>query len=150
VPTILFEAGHFPEDYDREVTRKLILVSLVNSLNYIANTEVKGQRNDDYLNIPQNKIAFYDIVYRNVKINYDNREIITNFASHYKEELENGGIVLSAFIAEIGQLDGFHGHSEYDAAFQLYQDELNSVPQLEQRADFTLGNVKFNNGSPIK
>ena len=31
VPTILFEAGHYPNDYDREITRKYIFFSLISS-----------------------------------------------------------------------------------------------------------------------
>jgi hypothetical protein len=39
------------------------------------------------LKIPQNNVVFYDFIYKNVKINYDGKEIITNFAAQYKEEL---------------------------------------------------------------
>ena len=39
VPTILFEAGHFKNDYEREKTRELIYTSYVTSLNYISTNE---------------------------------------------------------------------------------------------------------------
>ncbi len=42
VPTILFEAGHFKDDYARDVTREYIYTSYLVSLNYIALNEVTG------------------------------------------------------------------------------------------------------------
>jgi hypothetical protein len=36
-----------------------------------------------YLNIPQNKVVFYDFIYKTSR--YDGIEIITNFALQYKE-----------------------------------------------------------------
>jgi hypothetical protein len=36
------------------------------------------------LNIPQNKVVFYDFLYKNVKLNYDGVEKITNFAAQYE------------------------------------------------------------------
>ena len=35
-PTILFESGHFKDDYDREVTRKYMCIALISSLKSIA------------------------------------------------------------------------------------------------------------------
>jgi hypothetical protein len=32
VPTLLFEAGHFEGDYQREITRKYIFIALISSL----------------------------------------------------------------------------------------------------------------------
>ena len=145
--TILFEAGHYPADYQREITRHSILLALVSGIEYIANDDVGLQRIEDYLNIPQNKIVFYDFVYRNVKINYDNNEIITNFATHYREELVNDDIIFTSYICEIGELSNYRGHVEYDAAFQKYTDNFSNRPQSGQKGDFFLGNEKFVNGS---
>ena len=82
VPTILFEAGHFANDYEREVTRKYIFFSLLTSFELIDENDLVDNRINDYLNISQNKVVFYDFMYKNIKINYDGIEIITNFASY--------------------------------------------------------------------
>ena len=37
VPTILFEAGHYQGDYEREETRKYIFVALMSSFQFIYN-----------------------------------------------------------------------------------------------------------------
>ena len=55
VPTILFEAGHYANDYGREETREFIYISLVNSIDYIAKYDVKGDDYQSYLDIPENE-----------------------------------------------------------------------------------------------
>ena len=147
VPTILFESGHFPNDYTREITRKFIFMSLFCGLKILNENDIVNNIIDDYLNIPQNNIGFYDFVYRNVKINYDNSELITNFAAQFKEELIEGQLVFNAYISSIGDLEGYFGHVEYDAKGALYQDEKGSFPKIDEKANFTLGKTnKFVNG----
>ena len=80
-------------------------------------------------------------------LNYDNIELITNFAAQYNEELVDGQIVFTAFIAEIGDLNEFFGHIEYDANFDVYTDKFENGPQIGQRADFKIGRIKFVNGA---
>ncbi len=147
VPTILFEAGHYQDDYYREYTRKMIFIALVSGLRHIYENDVVDNKNDDYLKIPQNNVIFYDFIYKNVKINYDGNEIITNFAAQYKEELIENKICFNAYIAEIGDLKGKYGHYQYNAHKMMYSDENDSIPKINQKADFCLGkNMKIVNG----
>lgn len=147
VPTILFEAGHFQEDYYREYTRKMIFIALVSGLKYINENDIVDNEMANYLSIPQNKIVFYDFLYKNVKINYDGKEIITNFAAQYKEELIDGEIQWNAYIAEIGDLKDKIGHFQYNAHKMTYSDALDNIPKINQKATFCLEkNIKFVNG----
>ena len=140
VPTILFEAGHFPNDYNREKTREMIFISLLSGLKYIYENDIVNSELDNYLSIPQNKVCFYDIFYKNVKINYDGKEIITNFALQYKEELIDNKIVFNAYISEIGDLKNLFSHLEYDANGKLYSDDEDNIPKINQKANFYLDN----------
>jgi hypothetical protein len=147
VPTILFEAGHFQGDYDREITRKMIFIALVSGLCHSYENDIVDNKNAFYLQIPQNKIVFYDFLYKNVKINYDDKEIITNFAAQYKEELIEGKIQFNAYIAEIGDLEGKFGHFQYDALEKAYSDENDNIPKINQKATFCLEkSINFVNG----
>jgi hypothetical protein len=147
VPTLLFEAGHFPEDYLREVTRKYVFISLVSSFKILNENDIVINEIDKYLSIPQNKVVFYDFLYKNIKINYDGIEIITNFAAQYKEELINNQICFNAYIVHISDLDNYFGHFEFDAKGALYHDESDNFPKLNQKANFYLDNdIKFVNG----
>ena len=146
-PTILFEAGHFQNDYNREKTRKFIFIALLSGFNFINENVVVSNSLNDYLNIPQNMINFYDFVYKNVKINYDSNKIITNFAAQFKEELIDNKIQFQAKIAQIDNLDHFFGHVEYDAKGADFIGENDDFPELDQNANFNFNNnVKVVNG----
>lgn len=139
VPTILFEAGHFQNDYEREQTRKFIFMSYLTAINCIMNNEFIEDKSDEYFKIPQNNAVFFDFIYKNVKIIVDDVEKITNFAAHYKEVLNEGKIMFEAKIAEIGELAGSFGHVEYDFDGELFENQKGRFPQLEQSADFMIG-----------
>ncbi|WP_264537708.1 M14 metallopeptidase family protein [Flavobacterium sp. N1736] len=147
VPTILFEAGHFPDDYQREITRKFLFFSLISSFKLLSENDLVDNRINEYLNISQNKVVFYDFMYKNIKINYDGIEIITNFVAQYKEELIENEIHFNAYIVEVGELENYFGHLEYDGKGAEYSDDFGNFPKLNQKADFYLNkNVKFVNG----
>lgn len=147
VPTILFEAGHYQDDYYREFTRKMIFIALVSGLTDIYENDIVDNEIDVYLQIPQNNVVFYDFIYKNVKINYDNKEIITNFAAQYKEELIDSIVQLNAYIVEVGELKGKFGHFQYNAHKMKYFDEFDNIPKINQKASFCLGkDIKFVNG----
>ena len=147
VPTILIEAGHFPNDYDREITRKMVFISLISGLQYLYENDVVANKKSEYLQIPQNKVVFYDIFYKNVKVNYDSKEKITNFALQFKETLVDEKLTFVAYFAEIGDLKEYLAHYKYDAENKLYSDAENNIPIINQKANFSLDNViHFVNG----
>ncbi|MDI5898805.1 M14 family metallopeptidase [Flavobacterium yafengii] len=147
VPTLLFEAGHFANDYEREETRKYVFMALISSFTTLCENVIVDNGIDKYLNIPQNKVVFYDFMYKNIKINYDGIEIITNFAAQYKEELIENQICFTAYVSQIGDLENYFGHFEYDAKEALYKDGFDNIPKLNQKADFYLdNNIKVVNG----
>ncbi len=149
-PTILIEAGHYPDDYHREIVRKYFFCALVASFETDHENDIVNNIIEDYMLIPQNKANFYDIVYRNVKICYDGIEKITNFAVQYREELAEATIQFKAYIADIGALVGFFGHIEYNAAGAAYSDAAGNMPVIGQQADFSLGaNTKVVNGVKV-
>ena len=147
VPTILFEAGHFQGDYQREKTRQFIFIALLASLHYIYENDVVNENINEYLRIPQNKIKFVDIVYRKFSILIDSLKIITNFAVQYKEVLKDNKVEFEAFIVEVNENLSCIGHLEYDGECGLYTDDSNNVPEINKKADFYLNdNIKFING----
>ena len=147
VPTILFEAGHFQGDYEREETRKFVFMALLSSFDILSENDVVSNITDKYLNIPQNNVVFFDFMYKNVKINYDGIEIITNFVAQYKEELINKELFFNAYIVEVGDLKGYYGHYEYNAKEALYKDDLMNYPKENQKANFNFDEkVFFSNG----
>ncbi|WP_415061038.1 M14 metallopeptidase family protein [Flavobacterium sp.] len=147
VPTVLFEAGHFQNDYHREETRKWIFVSLLKAIDLLYENDIVDNKTDNYLKIPQNNVCFFDFVYRNVKINYENSKLITNFAVQFKEEIVGNEVIFIGYIASVGDLDDFFGHLEYDAQEELFKDDEGNFPINNKKANFSLGKNKvFVNG----
>jgi len=152
VPTILFEAGHYPEDYEREETRKYIFISLLRSLLFINENEVVVNKIDDYLKIPQNFKSFYDLLCKNVEIYQDNNKKIINFAIQRKEILKEDTIVFESRIEAIHfeTSEKYFGHQEIDAQNKLFSDDEGNIPILNKIATFKLGEtIRVENGKIV-
>lgn len=146
VPTVLFEAGHFPDDYEREITRKYVFFSFLSAFEHLCENDIVLNKIDDYMKISQNNQIFYDFLYKNVKIYYDNKKNITNFAVQYKEELIDNDIQWQAHIAAVGDLENHFGHVEFDAQNLDFFDGTEKYPVIGKKADFFIGNQAFENG----
>lgn len=113
VPTILFEAGHYYNDYNRERTREYIFVSLVESLDYISKNTIEGINYEPYLEIPENDKCFYDIIIRNTK-NGDKGEG-ADIGILYQEKLINDAVAFVPKTDRVEDLSAYYGHKEFDA-----------------------------------
>ena len=111
VPTILFEAGHYNNDYDREVTRELIYVSYMSALHYISKTEVTGNNYKAYLDIPENEKCYLDVIIRNGKV--DDKHV--DIGIQYQEKLIDNEIKFTPKILKIEKLNAVYGHKEIEA-----------------------------------
>ena len=150
VPTVLFEAGHYQGDYEREQTRKFIFLALLAGFYAIYENVLVEADLKDYFIIPQNQNVFYDLIYKNVKINYENKELFTNIAAQYEEVIFDDSVTFKAVIREIGKLDNFHAHKVFDAAGAAFSGKCRvAVPEVGASADFFLGSTEFTNGLPV-
>ena len=61
--TILIESGHYPNDYQREISREYTFYSILQGIYHIA-TASNFDTYEDYFNIPNNEKIFYDIIHR--------------------------------------------------------------------------------------
>ncbi len=130
IPTILFEAGHHPGDYEREKTREYIFYSLITAIQYIATTKITGKNYEDYFLIPENGKCFYDIIIRDVILKGENVDI----AVQYSEELVNNEVKFVPKIAKVDNLQNFHGHREVEGKKREIRNEnvtVEIVPEAE-------------------
>ena len=149
-PTILFEAGHFQNDYEREESRKYVFIALLNSFLPTDEKTFLDNDLDEYLRIPQNSKCFFDFIYKNVKIIDNQVEKIINFAAQYQEILRADEVCFEAIISKISDLDNFSGHVEYDCKAMLFTSEGRNFPEIGAKATFNLENLTFfNNGKKI-
>lgn len=138
VPTLLYEAGHFPCDYQRETTRELIFKSLFLGLDLISHATDLGKQHKFYFQIPQNEKLHRDIIIRNVLIDGEIKDI----AIQYEELLNDNSI---EFIPKINAIETklkLFGHREIDADFA----EIEAPSKLKVSNEIvyvTINNEKF-------
>lgn len=145
-PCVLFEAGHFPNDYQRNETRKYNALAILAGLHAIANlTEFEF---DQYESIPQNGQKFLDIVLRNVKVTNGDKVSILDLGIYYEDVYDPilNDVVEVGSIIELGDLRKFFGHIDIDAKEAEFVSETNQFPQLNQKATFQVGEYKLVNG----
>lgn len=135
VPTILFEAGHSPNDYARDKTRELIYMAYLVSLDHISKEEVLGDNYESYFNIPENDKCYYDIIFRNVGGYNDN---LVDIAILYKETLVNNKIEFIPKIEKIEKLDHYFGHKEIDAKGAKILDKNNNQLKVNNENVFVM------------
>jgi Zinc carboxypeptidase len=148
-PTILFEAGHYQNDYEREFTRKYIFFSLIASIEYIMNIDKSIYYDDEidkYLAIPQNKVCFFDLIYTNVNLITKNSNQTINIALNYEESLNNGVFNKDLVITQIQNLNNYFGHLVIDATDLIFESDIDIKNQLNLKANFRIGNNLIING----
>ena len=111
VPTVLFEAGHYDKDYDREVVREFMFQSLMIAIDHVAFNDLTGKNYKAYLKIPKNHKLLYDIIIRNAMV----RNEICDIAVQYQEKLVSQKINFVPIVDKISNLKGFYGHKEVNA-----------------------------------
>ena len=115
-PTILFEAGHFPGDYERETTRKFVFKALISCIYQIA--EKTGTKNyKEYIQIPENEKLFNDVIIRNALVEGKKMDVAIQFI----EKLVEGKVEFIPKVAEMRPKITKFAHKEIDAEGQEIQ-----------------------------
>ena len=115
-PTILFEAGHAPGDYQREITRKYIWYALMSGLLSLSEEQEIPDCVQQYRAIPNNEKLYYDVVIRNAAQLISKYKETDSIGILYKEVLQNGEIQFQPQIEKVGELSDQFGHLEYDCS----------------------------------
>jgi len=96
--TILIEAGHYPDDYDREETRKFNFYAIVQGIYHIATTN-DFTNYESYFEIPNNQKNFFDIIENG------------NKGYLYVDKIIDGKFTTEKKLEKEGDLSDFIGHS---------------------------------------
>lgn len=120
--TILIEAGHASDDYDRELTREYNFYALLQGLLSISQFE-NSDGYEQYFNIPNNEKKYFDIIYRNICAPKEDGYEITDLGVQVKFKVENDHLVRFQTIEKRGDLSCFHCNTLISAK-NLDFDEL--------------------------
>mgnify|MGYP001159463487 FL=1 len=137
VPTVLFEAGHYPGDYLREETRKYIALSIFTAIANIAD-KVDENTSSMYFDIPENDTLFNDVIIRNALLDPSNPNDFCDIGIQHKEVLGPSGLTFKPTIDCIGDLSKKYGHLEINANFKAVSHP--DFPELSENyeIDFLL------------
>ncbi|MGB5319563.1 M14 family metallopeptidase [Eudoraea sp.] len=111
-PTVLFEAGHYPKDYEREITRSLISYALFEALDVITTNKFEKVRVEDYFKIPENKKLYFDVLIKNTSC--ISSKYMDEIGVLYKEVLVKDRITFVPKVEKEGNLKEYYGHKELD------------------------------------
>ena len=138
LPTILFEGGHFPDDYKRTQTRKFYTIALYYGLKAIGDLKGSTRGYETYSSIPENRESHYDIIYRNVKLNTD-FPCVLDIAVQFKEEYAHGDddITFKPMVMEVGDCGSKKGWKEIDCTGKYFSSER-KFPKLDAPVDFVI------------
>ncbi len=101
--TILIEAGHYPDDYEREETRKFNFFALVQGLYHIAIT-ANFIDYKPYFNIPNNQKNFFDVI----KTHKDSNE---GAGYLFVDEVVDGKFISVLQLEKDGDVSGYFAHA---------------------------------------
>lgn len=136
IPTILFEDGHFYNDYHREKTRIYITYALFLTIEYLSNNTIDGSKFEKYFEIPENQKLFFDVLIKN---NINKQE---NIGILFEEILVGNKINFVPKVTEIGELKGYFGHKEYLLS-DFYYNDFYSLEEIQKEAlNFINNNIK--------
>lgn len=114
VPTILFEAGHYDNDYNRDITRKYMMFAIYQTFLSIINKSYINYSTNNYFDIPENKPTYFDVLIKGVSFD-KNLKDIRDVGILYRESLEKSDINFTPFVAKIGDLSSYYGHKIFYA-----------------------------------
>jgi len=118
--TILIEAGHFPSDYEREITRKYNFYALLQGLYHMATNDDSSSYNT-YFDIPNNDNKFFDIIYKNAKIIENSEEKIVDIGVLFKYRISvKGELERYESIEKKEDLNNHLAHKEVDLKKKLF------------------------------
>ncbi len=102
--TILFEAGHFRNDFERNFSRKLLFESLKVMTNSLIKLDFDSINYSKYFDIPKNNNLMRDIIITNVNLNIKNTiKKNCRVAIQYQEILVDKRIKLIPIIEDFGK-----------------------------------------------
>ncbi|MFS4455533.1 M14 metallopeptidase family protein [Maribacter sp. 2304DJ31-5] len=115
-PTILFEAGHFENDYDREKTREYIFHALFTAVDAITKNTIVNYALEDYQSIPENAKQFFDVLIQNASL-YSPSLSSERIGVLYQEVLKEGEINFEPKIEKkVADYETYYGHVVKDCS----------------------------------
>ncbi|WP_185862682.1 M14 family zinc carboxypeptidase [Blattabacterium cuenoti] len=114
-PCILFEAGNYPEDPQKDIIRKYNALSILIGLYILSTQEIDLEKEySSYFTIPENKKKLLDKIYRGVEIQRGKYQLLVDIGIRNIEKFNfvKNDIDLISKIVDIGDLSNFFSYED--------------------------------------
>ncbi|WP_460935330.1 M14 family zinc carboxypeptidase [Spirosoma humi] len=137
---VLIESGGYKDDPEKMAIRRLNFVAILSALNAIADGSYKQESNADYLAIPENGRALFDVLIRNATVVRKGKPVRVDVGINYNElnDKSSRQFQYKSSIEDIGDLSTFYGIDEIDATgltlvpARVHTDILESPADLDK------------------
>lgn len=138
--SVLIESGGWKNDEEKQFIRKLNFVALLTGFQSIANEFYEKADIKNYTNIPENDNYLFNVLFRNVTMNYKNKNYLVDVGINREERNINNAsdYYIKSSIEDFGDLSTFYGNEEYDCANmtieegKIYEKEFSSITEIEK------------------
>ncbi len=115
--TLLIESGVYPYESNKETPRKMNFLLLLASFELLSQKYYQGESLQTYLDIPENKKNFYDLIIENVQIKIKGRIINCDLAINKDEKniQSASDYIITSEIADMGDLSTEYAFARYNA-----------------------------------
>lgn len=112
--TILIESGGYKDDPEKQFIRKLNFLAILNALTEIASGNYRHYDEEKYFEIPDNENKLNDLLIRNLTVEKEGREYLTDVSIRRGEN--------SSSVSDLGDLSVLYGYQELDASGLTWQE----------------------------
>ncbi len=146
ISSILIESGFYKDNTDKNFVRKLNFIALLSAFYSISEKDFEKVDYTQYFDIPENEELLFDLLLRNLTINYNGKNFTIDIGINREKYLDanTGKFYYKSSIADIGDLSIFYGIEEFDMhGFEVVSEK---PIVIEEPADFKL----LKNGKVVK
>lgn len=114
-PCILFEAGNYPKDPQKDIVRKYNALSILIGFYFLSFPKIDLEKEySSYFTIPENKKKLLDKIYRGVKIQRGKSQFLVDIGIRNIEKFNfvKNDIDLISKIVDIGDLSNFFAYED--------------------------------------
>jgi hypothetical protein len=159
--TILIESGGYKNDWQKDRLVRLNFMLFVIAFWEISSGLIHKYPLEDYHQIPENKLNFFDLLVKNANVRVGGKEfqIDIGIKRHLRPCLNSYELFPEGLISEIGDLSTMHGIEVWDAGgANIYQGRqypmaLNELPSEKEAYQWVVKGftgVQLTNGLPEK
>ncbi len=114
--SVLIESGGWKDDENKQFVRELNFIAILYALQSIASGEYSKFTTDEYYRIPENKKLLFDVIFRNVQIEFKKKNYLIDVAVNRKEipSPDFSKTFYKSNVEDVGDLSTFYGYEEYD------------------------------------